>query len=99
MRPAVGLPPILSPGNDLGWDFADENFSGQLQTDEPAEARAARRDFRAVPVEELVRRGAAAREWVRCNLSLDRLGARLNSLVPTKSVAAGRLDSTGKFAR
>lgn len=93
---AAGLPPILSSGNDLGWDFVSEKFSWQLKTDEPDEARAAIRDFLHLPREELVRRGEAARKWVSDNLSLDRLRAQLNSLVPFKNLPVRRSDGVGR---
>ncbi len=89
---AAGLPPILSPGNDLGWDFAGEKFSWQLKTDDPAEACAALADFLAQSSEELARRGAAAREWARKNLSLGLLGEQLNSLLPIEHGEAGETD-------
>lgn len=77
---AAGLPPILSPGNDLGWEFSDRRFSWQLQSDNPAEARGALGEFLLMPDEELRQRGAAAREWARRNLSLERLRENLESL-------------------
>lgn len=79
---AAGLPPILSPGNDLGWDFAGGGFSWQLQTDGPAEAVAALDDFLHLPAAELRRRGDAAREWTRQNLSMRRLQEQLLGLRP-----------------
>lgn len=80
---AAGLPPILSPGNDLGWEFAGERFSWQLNSDDPAEARGALKEFLDLPDGELHRRGAAAREWTRQNLSLRRLQEQLNNLSPS----------------
>jgi glycosyltransferase involved in cell wall biosynthesis len=85
---AAGLPPILSPGNDLGWEFADGGFSWQLKTDDPAEARGVLDEFLLMPEDELKRRGAAAREWTRRHLSLDRLRDQLNSLNPCARRAA-----------
>ncbi len=96
---AAGLPPILSPGNDLGWDFAGEKFSWQLKTDDPEEARAALADFLAQSSEELARRGAAAREWTRKNLSLGLLGEQLNSLLPVEDREAGVMDSAVRTVR
>jgi len=78
---AAGLPPILSPGNDLGWEFAGAGFSWQMRTDDPAELRGALDEFLLLPDHELRARGAAAREWTRRQLSLARLRDQLNSLV------------------
>jgi glycosyltransferase involved in cell wall biosynthesis len=77
---AAGLPPILSPGNDLGWEFAGEQFSWQLQSDGTEELWRALDEFLGVTSEELIRRGEAAREWAGKNLGLGRLREQLMSL-------------------
>jgi glycosyltransferase involved in cell wall biosynthesis len=79
---AAGIPPIVSPGNDLGWEFVGEGFSWHLNSDSGKEVHAALDAFVAVPAAELVSRGAAAREWVRGHLSLNRLRDRLDALIP-----------------
>ena len=78
---ATGLPPILSPGNDLGWEFAEEKFSWQLKTDDPDEALRALAEFVALPAPALAERGARARDWARRNLSMDQLEQKLNELI------------------
>jgi glycosyltransferase involved in cell wall biosynthesis len=78
---AAGLPPILSPGNDLGWEFAEEGFSWQLKTSDYAESRQALDDFRSQSDDQLMRRGTAAREWAERYLGKGRLRQRLESLV------------------
>jgi glycosyltransferase involved in cell wall biosynthesis len=85
---AAGLPPILSPGNDLGWEFAGDGFSWQLKSDSVEEARRALVEFLNAPSDELTRRGAAAREWAGKNLSLGQLREQLNSLVPDQNEKA-----------
>ena len=86
---AAGLPPILSPGNDLGWEFVSEGFSWQLKSDEPVEAGGALREFLHLPAVELQRRGAAARTWTRRHLSMARLQENL------KRLGHGRKNSRG----
>jgi glycosyltransferase involved in cell wall biosynthesis len=84
---AAGLPPILSPGNDLGWEFAGEGFSWQLRTEDMAEAGAAIQEFANLPGEGLRRRGEAAAKWAEENLEMDRLRSNLEILFET---VAGR---------
>ena len=77
----AGLPPILSAGNDLGWEFSEAGFSWQLRSYAPEEAAAAVREFLAVPDTELSRRGAAAREWVQLNLGSARFAGELQRVI------------------
>ena len=78
---AAGLPPILSRGNDLGWEFADEGFSWQMHTDEVAEAGAAIEAFSLLSDLQLRERGDAARRWTEQHLSIDRFRHELEAIV------------------
>jgi glycosyltransferase involved in cell wall biosynthesis len=78
---AAGLPPILSRGNDLGWEFAEGGFSWQMHTDEPLEVGAAIEAFNLLTDLQLRERGDAARRWTEQHLSIDRFRRELESIV------------------
>jgi glycosyltransferase involved in cell wall biosynthesis len=78
---STGLSPILSPGNDLGWEFAGDGFSSQLKTDDPAEAAGAVDGFLRLSDDKLWQRGAAARDWTEKNLGMNSLRQNLENLV------------------
>jgi len=78
---AAGLPPILSPGNDLGLEFEREGFSWQLPDDSPARLRAAVEEFVAMPSAQLQARGEAASRWARQRLSMERFDGELGRLL------------------
>jgi len=84
---AAGLPPILSAGNDLGLEFAQEGFAWQLKGESPGELRAAVEEFLHLPAAELHRRGEAAARWAREHLSMPRFDAEVYALL---QVVGGR---------
>jgi glycosyltransferase involved in cell wall biosynthesis len=76
-----GLPPILSEGNDLGWEFAAEGFSWQLRTMDPVEAESAVRSFLLTPGERLDAMGRAAANWVTAHLNPSIFHKKLSAIV------------------
>jgi len=78
---SMGLPPILSQGNDLGWEFVAEGFSWQMQSDETAEVGRAVEAFSCLPVDQLRERGAAARRWTGQHLNMDSFRRKLEAIV------------------
>ena len=85
---AAGLPPILSAGNDLGLEFAQEGFAWQLKGDSSDELRRAVREFLDLPAEELKQRGEAAGRWAQQHLNMHRFDTEVHSLI--EAVAAQR---------
>jgi glycosyltransferase involved in cell wall biosynthesis len=80
---AAGLPPVISPGNDLGQEFAREGFAWQLQGDRPDELRAVLEDFLQLPDGALRARGEAASRWAHAQLNMARFDAELHELLET----------------
>lgn len=78
---SVGLPLILSPGNDLGWEFEGQGFGWQLKTDAIEEAVSTIREFAERPAGELQRMGALGRDWAARALNRMRFDAELQSLI------------------
>jgi glycosyltransferase involved in cell wall biosynthesis len=76
-----GRPLILSVGNDLGWDFADQGFSWQLRSTDPDEARSAVQTFLRTPADRLAAMGRASIAWASVNLSQDRFEMELKNVV------------------
>jgi len=78
---AVGLPPILSRGNDLGLEFVEERFSWQLTNDNPEQLRKALLDFVTLPVELLRAKGEAASRWAREHLAMQRFDNEVSRML------------------
>lgn len=94
---AAGLPPILSPGNDLRWEFANEGFAWQLRGESPEELRAAVESFATIPASALQERGEAARCWAEHHLSMARFDGELQALLADVARRRGgdRVSKTG----
>jgi glycosyltransferase involved in cell wall biosynthesis len=78
---SCGLPVILSPGNDLGWEFFEKDCGWQLQTDEPKEIIARLHDFVGTSHDKLREMGARGRSWVEENLSFAKFSDSMQKMV------------------
>lgn len=74
---AVGIPVILSPGNDLAGEFTERSVGWMLPDDSPATAARAMAEFAEAPREALASLGACGRAWVAEELSFERFQRRL----------------------
>lgn len=77
---AAGLPVILSPGNDLGYELVDAGCAWHLKDDNKWTAFHAIEEFVALPEVELKQMGDAGRNWVEANLSFSLFEARLKTI-------------------
>jgi glycosyltransferase involved in cell wall biosynthesis len=80
---AAGLAPIISPGNDLGLEFARDDFAWQLKGDSADELRAVVREFLDLPDAVLRARGEAASRWAHTHLNMQRFDAEVHHLLMT----------------
>ena len=80
---AAGLAPIISPGNDLGLEFAAEGFAWQLKGDSPEELRGVIQEFLTLSDGALRARGEAASRWAHAHLNMNRFDTEVHSLVMT----------------
>jgi glycosyltransferase involved in cell wall biosynthesis len=78
---ASGLAPILSPGNDLGWEFSGTGFTWQLESNDREELLRVLEEFRSLPIGQLRERGRLARDWTERNLSMRHLRQQLGDLI------------------
>jgi glycosyltransferase involved in cell wall biosynthesis len=76
-----GLPLILSPGNNLGYELANESCGWLLGTETREDAARAIREFGRSSPEALRQMGERAKRWVQANASFDSFKSRLCGLV------------------
>jgi glycosyltransferase involved in cell wall biosynthesis len=77
---SVGLPVILSPGNDLIGEITDCNCYFDMEGNAPVFAAEAIRLFAETSIGELHEMGNRGREWVAQNLSFEKFSKSLNNL-------------------
>jgi glycosyltransferase involved in cell wall biosynthesis len=77
----MGLPMILSPGNDLAYEFAGEECSWTLATETREEAADAIRAFAQSSPEVRRQMGERGKRWILTNATKDIFRSRLRELV------------------
>jgi glycosyltransferase involved in cell wall biosynthesis len=87
---AHGVPVILSRGNDLATEIGDMAGGWHLQSDEPAEEARCIGEWGRMPIENLRKRGEAARAFARSRLSFEQFRSSLLKLHAEATVDARR---------
>jgi len=77
----MGLPVILSPGNDLQGEVSHIECGWMLASLEPNYVNAALKDFLSMSAEECFARGSRGKQWVEANLSFETFAQKLHGLL------------------
>lgn len=96
---SIGLPVILSPGNDLSFKLKSENCGWMLQDESPETAVQSIRNFCNTPIETLQAMGNRGQQWAHKNLSFDSFSTELKNLLNTTIQSPIRVKYENTFCK